>query len=215
MSKKAFIIVLVILALLYIASLGMGVAFNSSGNVNLDGLQRRAGGAIGRAFEAFADRLDLGSLACNGQRVADGFALDVTSKDTHECVLALDPGLEDDDEFVKTEIRPAPRPASSSSGQAAQPPAVYLFANFTGDEFPQRSPHTDDCEFSEGSLDAFNLVIKYEPDDASGSDGWSCWLRRELPLSLTVTRAGGTLTMTLTCRDCGNRPQRKVALRMK
>lgn len=212
-SKTKFIVLMVILVLLYIASLGMGVMLNSSGDVTLDGLQRRAEGVVGSALEAFADRLDLRRLKCSGESVASGFALDVTSRDTDECVLRLDPGLDDDDEFVKTEIRLAPAPVASS-GQTAKPPAVFLFANFAGEEFPQRSPHTDDCKFSEADLDPYNLVIRYEPNDASDTE-WSCWLRRELPLSLTVTRAGGTLSMSLGCRDCGNRSQRKVALRMK
>lgn len=213
MSKKSFIIVLVLLAVLYLASLGMGVAFNRSGESDLDALQRRAGGWVGGIFESLADRLDLRRLRCNGESVADGFTLDVTSRDTHECVLVLDPGLENDDDFVKTEIRLAPRPASSS-GETAKPPAFYLDAGFTGEQFPRRSPHTDDCTFDEEDLDAYSLRISYTPDDDPDTD-WRCWLRRELPLSLTVTRGGGTLSMSLECRDCGNRAQRKVKLRMK
>lgn len=212
-SKKVFIIVLVILVLLYVASLGMGVAFNSDSEADLGQLERRAKGTIGSVFEAFADRLVLDGLECNGANVADVFTLDFRRADSPSCELFFNPPLEDDDEFVKTELRLAPRPVGQAQGAAA-PPKVFLFAGFTEENFPQADRDREKCFLDRDGLPAYRLELRYTPGDAPSTD-WQCWLERELPLSLTVTRGGGTLAMTLVCDDCGNRDRRRLELRMK
>lgn len=214
MSKKGFIILLVILAVLYIASLGMGVAINSSDEADLDKLKRRAGGKIGALFEAFADRLELRGLQCNGEAVAGSFTLNFSGGGRESCELVFNPDLEDDDDYVKTELRLAPRPAGQASGGAAATPTVYLDAGFTEKEFPKSERDEARCKLEGEKLDAFRLEVRYTPSDEPKTD-WSCSLEQDLPLSLTVTRGGGTLALTLVCDECGNRDTRKAALRMK
>ena len=213
MSKKGFIILLVILAVLYIASLGMGVVLNSSEEVDLDALQKRAGGWIGRQMDAFADRLDLGGLQCGGASVADGFALKAGA-DENECTLDFEPGLDDDDEFVKTELRFTPL-STQEREKAGQPPTVYVNGCLPEDD-DAVSSGADDAESEPvvETLRPYRLQVTYVPKGESADDP-PCWLKRELPLSLTVTRGGGTLTLTLVCTNCGDGASREAKLRLK
>lgn len=212
-SKKIFVIVLVILAVLYLASLGAGIAFNRQNEVNIERLQRRAEGRTGALFEFFAERLELRTLECNGKKVADRFTLDFSGNDTDTCMLALSPKLEDDDDFRKTELRFAPLPVNPSGGPD-KPPTVYLAAGYIEENFPKADRDEGKCFLTSEPPEAFRLEVTYTPSDDPATD-WGCWLQRDLPLKITVTKGGGTLKLELVCDDCGDRNHRRALLRMK
>jgi hypothetical protein len=209
------VLLLVVVIVLYAVSLGMGLALNGDdrgGGSNVGGGWQDA---LGSLTASFAPRLELGTIACNGQPVRQPFKLTQSSE---QCELVLPRSLRHDYRKAELEIVAAPQ---------SKELAMFVRAKYSAKQFREQKPDQSMCLQlvlvptaaaqalpSKVEESTFRLEIELVPNEDTDSV-WQCWLPRDpaKPFSVTVLEDGAKLS--LTCAGCSSDAQREVTLRMK
>jgi len=207
------ILLIVGVAVLYIAALTLGIKREDSGDPNSDPKEQPGIDTLGKLTIPFAPRYQTRDLRCNGRLLARGPKL---SADQTVCKIDIDPRLPDDDDYRVLMLEVAPEPSDATF-------AAYIRAVYKEKDNPRAKRDPDKCPFSselEKIQNDFRLEISYpeslEPED----DEWDCWLKQVngLPLRITVMRdevlpLAPLPKLVLQCIGCDAGPPRAITLR--
>lgn len=189
MSKKALFIVLGVLACLYFAALGTGIAVNDSGGGKSDNPSDMADRWVGKLKGLLPSGASALTQAdqCNGQAMIGRFRL---AKQRPSCAIGI--GLPRGEDSASVSLKLVEVNGSPATVGA------YIKATFDEQQFPDiRS----DKSCSPKTPPVNSLVVTYAPNKGSSGD-YECYIKKDPgeAVDITVTDGGGNLT--LACERC-------------
>lgn len=199
--KRAFIVALVIFALLYLGALAVGFRMNADQSTSVSAIEDSwLSGAKGW-LAGLGPRLDLTGLRCDGLP-ADRVITLTEAKPS--CIMTIPKASDKGPEYRKTSV-----------GVLGAGANIYILARFDKEHFPPE--RRDPTCFLDGTVPpGLKLKLEYEPNGKQKGAMWSCWLRKrpDETADLVAMKDGGTLT--LTCEGCCDRcdPSGPRALRL-
>lgn len=207
------ILLIVGVAVLYIAALTLGIKREHSGDPNSDPKEQPSIDTLGELTIPFAPRYQTRDLRCNGRLLARGPKL---SADQTVCKIDIDPRLPDDDDYRVLMLEVAPEPSDATF-------TAYIRAFYEDkeDARPKRNPKECPLETElEKIPNDLRLEISYPESRKKKDDEVECWLRQVngFPLRITVMREEVPPLMplpklVLQCIGCDSDPPRAITLR--
>ena len=181
MTKKQKIVIICIVVLLlalYIVTVVLAVnQDDSEPSAGSDEATPDWTSSVDSLFSAFAERVDLTGVTCNGSSVSSEFTISSNSS----CTMTFsDSNLPGDEDFWKVSVENLSSTAT-----------VYTKFNTT-----------DECSGLSSTPSASPRIELEFSDSNSSSDGSTCWLEQDDTTSFTVTESGSTLTIT--CTGCSS-----------
>jgi hypothetical protein len=207
--RTKLILLIVVVGLLFVATLIMGVFTNDAGNGGLDDLKSSWVKGFGGLSARFAPPIELAKLRCKEtpkqpigsvfeQRVDRPFEL----TEAHPACEIEIPG-DRTREYRRAELKVIGTTAT-----------VYLRAQFQEKYFRINERDKTKCFFDHEPRDAFRMEMR--PVGGDADDGtWECWLKQKPnePISLTALREGARFV--LTCVGCKSEGQRVIRMKME
>jgi hypothetical protein len=205
------ILMIVGVAILYIATLTLGLMREDSGDASSDPKEEPGIEMLGKLTMPFAPRYDTRYLRCHGRLLARGPKL---SADQTDCNIEINPFYPEDEEYRVILLEVEPEPADPSF-------AAYVRAIYKEEDNPLAKRDPASCRLaSEMGDDEFRLEIAYKEDTDPEDDEWLCWLKQEirLPLRIALVREerqplAPLPKLALRCIGCDTDPPRAITLR--